>query len=100
MSNLAEVVIVIVIVVAIILQTLCGYIGNKYLGTILPLCFLGLVGVFLFKGVLGFNFRDITMPLLIFIFLLARYEAGKKSKTKRIKRELEKMKAKDISNNN
>lgn len=95
MDNLIE---ILIIIAVIAIQTFSGYIGNKYLGSILPIIFLGFVGFFLYKGALGFNFKDIIMPFLGFFVLVMIYEGGKEIKKNKIKKELEKMKAKDISN--
>ncbi|XOW24414.1 hypothetical protein QK911_09450 [Lactococcus lactis] len=46
---------------------------------------------------LGFNLKDIIMPFLGFFVLVMIYEGGKETKKNKIKKELEKMKAKDIS---
>lgn len=94
MDNFIE---LLIIVAVIAIQTFCGYIGNKYLGSILPIIFLGFVGFFLYKGTLGFNFKDIIMPFLGLLTLVMIYEGGKETKKSKIKKELEKMKAKDIS---
>lgn len=95
MGNLIE---LLIIVVIIGFQTFSGYIGNKYLGSILPIIFLGFVGFFLFKGALGFNFKDIIMPFLGFFILVMIYEGGRETKKNKVKKELDKMKAKDILN--
>ena len=95
MGNLIE---FLIIVVVIGFQTFSGYIGNKYLGAVLPIIFLGFVGFFLFKGSLGINFKDIIMPFFGLVILGVIYEGGRETKKKKIKKELDKMKAKDILN--
>ncbi|MDT2861308.1 hypothetical protein [Lactococcus lactis] len=95
MDNLIGILIVIAIIA---FQTFCGYIGNRYLGMILPLIFIGFVIFFFFKGTLGFNFKDIVMPFFGPLILALTYDGGKRSRKDKIKKELEKMKAKDISN--
>ena len=95
MDNLIE---LLIIIAVIAFQSLSGYIGNKYLGSILPIAFLCFVSFLLFKGTLGFNFKDVTMPFIGFIVLIGIYEGGRESKKKKIKKELDKMKAKDILN--
>lgn len=86
-----------IIGVIIAFQTFAGYRENKYLGAILPLAFLAAVGVFLYRGALGFNFKDIVMPFVGLFVLIMLYEGGKESRKSKINKELEKMKAKDIS---
>lgn len=93
MSNLVEVLIMIVVIG---FQTFCGYIRNKYLGSILPVIFLSFIVFFLFKGALAFNFKDIILPLIGTLALLMIYQGGKEAKQNKVKKELEKMKAKDI----
>lgn len=83
MGNLIE---ILIIIAVIAIQTFSGYIGNKYLGSILPIIFLGFVGFFLYKGALGFNFKDIIMPLLGFFVLVMIYEGGKETKKNKIKK--------------
>lgn len=70
---------------------------NKYLGALLPLAFMAAVGVFLYRGALGFNFKDIVMPFVGLFVLIMLYQGGKESRKSKINKELEKMKAKDIS---
>lgn len=50
MGNLLELLLVVAIIA---FQTFCGYIGNKYLGMVLPLTFIGFVLFFLSQGALG-----------------------------------------------
>jgi hypothetical protein len=92
MDNVIE---IIVIVGVIGFQTFSGYIGNKYLGAVLPIAFSGLVLYFAISGILSFSFRDILMPILGLGTLIAIYEGGKESKKKKIEKEIEKMKVKD-----
>ncbi|CEN28172.1 MULTISPECIES: hypothetical protein [Pseudolactococcus] len=94
MSNVIEIVSIIVVIG---FQTFCGYIKNKYLGSILPIMFILFIGYFLFEGSLAFNFRDIIMPFIGTFTLLMIYQGGKEAKENKIKKELDKMKAKDIS---
>ena len=47
MSNLVE---ILSIIVVIGFQTFCGYIRNKYLGSILPIMFILFIGYFCLKG--------------------------------------------------
>ena len=70
---------------------------NKYLGALLALAFMAAVGVFLYRGALGFNFKDIVMPFVGLFVLIMLYQGGKESRKSKINKELEKMKAKDIS---
>lgn len=96
MGNLLELLLVVAIIA---FQTFCGYIGNKYLGMILPLTFLGFVLFFLSQGALSFNFKDIIMPFFGPLILAFTYDGGKQARKKKIKKELDKMKAKDITQN-
>ncbi|EMF0277258.1 hypothetical protein KI095_001998 [Enterococcus hirae] len=79
-------------------QTLSGYIGNKYMGAILPAIFSGLVVFIVLTGHLNLTFRNILMPIVGLITLICIYEGGKESKKKKTIKEMEKMKAKDILN--
>lgn len=96
MDNLLELLLVVAIIV---FQTFCGYIGNKYLGMILPLMFIELVLFFLLQGALGFNFKDIIMPFFGPLILFLIYDGGKQTRKKKIKKELDKIRAKDITQN-
>ena len=96
MGNLLELLLVVAIIA---FQTFCGYIGNKYLGMVLPLTFIGFVLFFLSQGALGFNFKDIIMPFFGPLILAFIYDGGKQTRKKKIKKELDKMKAKDITQN-
>ncbi|NTK33096.1 hypothetical protein HQ655_13225 [Enterococcus faecium] len=92
MSNILEIGIVIAVIG---IQTFSGYLGNKYLGAILPIIFSGIV-VFLFvRGNLSFSFSDILMPFIGLITLIGSYESANQSRKSKIKKEMEKMKAKD-----
>ncbi|AFM71397.1 hypothetical protein [Enterococcus hirae] len=64
-------------------QTLSGYIGNKYMGAILPVIFSGLVVFIVLTGHLNLTFRNILMPIVGLITLICIYEGGKESKKKR-----------------
>lgn len=86
----------IVIVGTIAFQTYSGYRNNKWMGAILPLIFAVLVIFFIFKGTLTWSFRDIIMPILGIAILLNLYSSGVEYKKRKIKKELDKMKAKDI----
>ena len=92
MTNIFEILIIVGIVA---LQTFLGYRGNKYLGAILPVLFCGAV-IFLFvRGYLSFSFKDMLMPLIGFLSLIAVYERANQSRKAKIKTEMEKMKAQD-----
>ena len=94
MDNIIE---IIAIVAVIAFQNYAGHKGNKYLGAILPVVFLGFVVFIAIKGQLSFSFRDITMPILGFVVLIGCYSGGVNSKKQKLQRELEEMKAKDLS---
>ena len=92
MSNFLEIGIVIAVIG---IQTFSGYLGNKYLGAILPIVF-SLIVIYLFiTGKLTVSFRDILMPFVGLFALLGIYESADQSKKAKIKKEMEKMKAKD-----
>ena len=93
MNNILE---LLLIVFVIAFQTLSGYLGKKYLGAILPLIFSGLVVYIVFSGHWDLSFKNILMPFVGLIALICMYEGGKESKKKKLAKELEKMKAKDI----
>ncbi|EGO8836903.1 hypothetical protein D7L35_13640 [Enterococcus faecalis] len=95
MNNLIEVLIVIGIIA---FQTLSGYIGNKYMGAILPLIFSGLVIYIIVAGDLNLSLKNVLMPIIGLVALICIYEGGKESKKKKTVKEMEKMKAKDILN--
>lgn len=97
MSNLIEIA---VIIAVIGWQHFTGYLKNKYLGALLPIIFTATVLFFLFKGQLHLNFSDIVMPIFGLVVLLGMYTDGSHSKEKKVQRELEKMKATDLSDNN
>lgn len=94
MSNLME---ILIIIGVIVFQTLSGYIGNKYMGAILPVIFSGLVIYIIVAGDLNLSMRNVLMPIIGLVTLICIYEGGKESKKKKTIKELEKMKAKDIS---
>lgn len=94
MSNLIT---ILGIVAVIAFQDFSGRIGNRYLGAILPIVFAGFVFFFLFTGELGLNFKDILMPFIGEIALIGAYTSGEESRKKKMNKELERMKAKDIS---
>lgn len=93
MSNLPHIVGMIAVIAG---QHFFGYLKNKYLGAILPILLLGSVAFFIYKGTFEFTFRDIIIPLFGLFVLFGMYQSGKASKDKKIAKELEKMKAKDI----
>ncbi|HBK4031857.1 TPA: hypothetical protein LIY66_001265 [Enterococcus faecium] len=95
MSNLIE---ILIIIGVIAFQTLSGYIGNKYMGAILPVIFSGIVIYIIVVGDLNLSMRNVLMPIIGLVSLICIYEGGKESKKKKTLKELEKMKAKDISN--
>ncbi|MFD2391345.1 hypothetical protein ACK4CS_08895 [Enterococcus gallinarum] len=95
MSNLME---ILIIIAVIAFQTLSGYIGNKYMGAILPLIFSGLVIYIILSGNLNLSVRNVLMPIIGLVALICIYEGGKESKKKKTIKEMEKMKAKDILN--
>ncbi|ODJ53359.1 hypothetical protein BFR40_01725 [Brochothrix thermosphacta] len=87
-----------VLIAAIIaFQTFSGRIGNKYLGSILPIIFIGFI-IYSFVIVqLNFSFKDLFMSFLGLTVLASMYAGGVEAKKKKLKKELDKMKAKDIS---
>lgn len=93
MNNILE---LLLIVFVIAFQTLSGYLGKKYLGAILPVIFSGLVVYIVISGHSDLSFKNILMPFVGLIALICMYEGGKESKKKKLAKELEKMKAKDI----
>ena len=95
MNNLME---ILIIVGVIAFQTVSGYMGNKYMGAILPVVFSVLVIYIIVAGHLNLSFRNVLMPIIGFVTLICIYEGGKESKKKKTIKEMEKMKAKDILN--
>jgi NhaP-type Na+/H+ or K+/H+ antiporter len=95
MNNLME---ILIIGGVIAFQTVSGYMGNKYMGAILPVVFSGLVIYIIVAGHLNLSFRNVLMPIIGFVTLICIYEGGKESKKKKTIKEMEKMKAKDILN--
>ena len=93
MNNILE---LLLIIFVIAFQTLSGYLGKKYLGAILPIIFSGLVVYIVIRGQLDFSFKNILIPFVGLVALICMYESGKESKKKKLEKELEKMKAKDI----
>ena len=83
------------IIFVVLFQRLAGYMGNKFLGAILPVLFTGFVFYMFISRNLSFSFRDIFMPLVGILVLLGMYVDGSEYKKKKLARELEKMKAKD-----
>lgn len=75
---------ILLVVGVIAFQTFAGYIGNKYIGAVLPIIFSGLVIYLAVTGHLDFSFRSILMPILGIGTLIGIYEGGKESKKKRI----------------
>lgn len=49
------------------------------------------------KMKLGLNFKDVLMPFIGEIALIGAYTSGEESRKKKMNKELERMKAKDIS---
>ena len=96
MVNLLESVLV---VASIACQTFCGYIGNKYLVMRLQLTCIGFVLFCLSQGAIGFKFKDIRMPFFGPLILAFIYDGGKQNRKKKIKKELDKKKEKDITQN-
>lgn len=96
MINLSTILTILGVIAVIAFQDFSGRIGNRYLGAILPIIFACFVFFFLFTGRLGLNFRDITMPFIGEIALIGTYTSGEESKRKKLNKELDKMKAKDI----
>ncbi len=94
MSSLLEIV---MIVAVIALQTFAGYIGNKYMGAVLPIVFTGIVVYLFISGNLTLSFSDIFMPIIGPLVLIGIYESGKESKKKKVEKEMDKMRARDIS---
>lgn len=80
MNNGLEIVLIIGVIA---FQTLAGYIGNKYLGAILPIIFSGIIIYLAAVGQLDFSFRSISISLLGLSALIGVYEGGKESKKKR-----------------
>lgn len=93
MTNL---IIIFVIIICIAIQSLAGYYNKKIIGLILPLMLLIFVVFLFFTGNLKFSFSDIMIPLLGIFALLYLYENGSKQSKKKIEREIEITKAKDI----
>ncbi|KAA9179866.1 hypothetical protein F6X86_03710 [Enterococcus durans] len=93
MTNILE---LLLIVFVIAFQTLSGYLGKKYLGAILPVIFSGLVVYIVISGHWNLSLKNILIPFVGLIALICMYEGGKESKKKKLTKELEKMKAKDI----
>lgn len=92
MSNITELLIVVAIIT---FQTFMGYIGNKYLGSILPISFLLFIFYLIVAGYFTLSFRGLIMPPLGFFTLIGIYKGGQESKNNKIKKELDKMKAQD-----
>ena len=92
MSNFLEIGIVIAVIG---IQTFSGHLGNKYLGAILPIIFSGIVAFLFVRGNLSFSFRDILMPFIGLFALFGIFESANQSRKSKIKKEMEKMKAKD-----
>lgn len=80
----------------IFLQTFAGYKKNKILGSILPILFILFITFLIFSGNFEFNLQNIIIPLLVLLALGSIYDNASKNKNKKLKKELEKMKAKDI----
>lgn len=80
MSNLIE---ILIIIGVIAFQTLSGYIGNKYMGAILPVIFSGIVIYIIVVGDLNLSMRNVLMPIIGLVSLICIYEGGKESKKKR-----------------
>ncbi len=93
MNNSLE---LLLIVFVIAFQTFAGYLGKIYLGVILPIILGGLVIYFIINNQLTFSFKDIVLPIVGLTALIGLYEGGKESKKKKLAKELEKMKAKDL----
>lgn len=74
--------IVVIVIIACIIgfQTFAGYLGNKYLGCILPILFIGIVAYLFLKGTLTFTLRDILMPLVGILSLAMIYERADKAR--------------------
>lgn len=80
-------IVVIVIIASVIgLQTIAGYFGNKYLGLILPILFIGIVFSLFLKGTLTFSLRDVLMPLVGILSLAMIYERADKVRQLKQKR--------------
>ncbi|MQW23958.1 MULTISPECIES: hypothetical protein [unclassified Lactococcus] len=95
---MTDILIILIIVAVICFQTFAGYKNKKILGSVLPLVYIGLVIFFLFKGLLTWSIRDVTFSILGPLLLMSIYSGGKEAHNKKQKKEIEKMKAKDISN--
>lgn len=77
-----------------------GYIKNKWLGLVLPAGFIGYLVIYLLPKSTTLTFGKIMMlflllAVLMFIFYMA-WHNGSDAKEKKIKKDLEKMEAKDL----
>ena len=77
------------------LQYYFGYKEYKILGFLFPVAFIGLVFIFILRGVMEFSIRDILMPFLVVFTLAGVWSNGQEKKQKAVQKELDKMKAKD-----
>lgn len=80
--------IVAILIIACIIgfQTFAGYLGNKYLGCILPILFIVIVLYLFLRGNLTFSVRDILMPLVGILSLAMIYERADKTRQLKQKR--------------
>lgn len=83
MSNIYE---ILIIIAVIGFQTFSVHIGNKYLGSILPVIFTGVIVYLFVFGNLTLSFRNILMPFIGYFALFAIYESAKESKKSKIKK--------------
>lgn len=84
------------IIFCILLQTFAGYKKNKIVGLILPILFIFFMVFLIFSGNFEINIKNIIIPLLVLLALGSIYDSSAKSHDKKLKKELEKMKAKDM----
>lgn len=83
---MTNIVVIVIIVGSIGLQTIAGYLGNKYLGLILPILFIGIVLYLFLRGNLMFSVRDILIPLVGILSLAMIYERADKARQLKQKR--------------
>ncbi len=76
--------ILIVIIIAIVLQYLFGYLKNPYLGSIVPILSIILVIYLFTKGTMDLNVKNILMPIIGLSAMGFLYSDGK---SKRLKKE-------------
>lgn len=87
----------VIVIVATILQYVLGYFNKKILGSIFPIVFTFFLIILFFKGKDPNFFQSVVVFIIGNIGLIGYFISGNNKRKKKIEKEMNIMKAKDIS---